>query len=93
MTTKNSKIGYSRMKARRKVKKIHPNLPTYKVVHHVDLNPFNNDMDNFAIINNSDHIKLHWLLHPEKMGITKSLLDDLKTLESWLIFYNNNYAI
>jgi len=93
MTTLKSKQAYSRRKARRLVKEIYPDLPRHKIVHHVDLNPLNNDINNFAIMSNSEHFKLHWLTHPETMGNTKSILKDLEYLESWLIFYNNTYAL
>ena len=73
MTKQKGKQQYSRRKAREVVKEIYPDLPRHKIVHHIDLNPFNNDINNFAIMSRSDHSKLHASLIKEKITETALL--------------------
>lgn len=63
MTTELSKKQLSRVGARKIMKKIFGKLlPKNHVVHHIDNNPFNNDLSNLLIMSNEDHIKLHSIL-------------------------------
>lgn len=81
MTSQKNKMNYSRQKARAKVKKIYPFLPKEDVIHHIDMDPFNNDFDNLTIIDKGEHMRMH---HEMNWGKRR-----LKTLEKWLMFYNN----
>ena len=63
----------SRDRARKKMLKVRPKLKSNQVVHHLDHNPFNNDMTNLYVMENSDHVKHHW--EDRKHGIDKYLKD------------------
>ena len=95
MTKKINQENYSRRKARKKIKTIDQfkNLSKNKVIHHIDQNPFNNDLSNLCIMSNSTHTALHWALIPTKMKSgrkSKSLNQRMKELEEALILYNFN---
>ena len=51
---------HSRRLAREIVKKTHPDIKADQHVHHIDGNPFNNNIGNLIILRDSDHIKHHW---------------------------------
>ena len=59
MATLESKHMYSRSKAREKMKKLFPNLTRKQVIHHVDQNPLNNDVNNLKVMSCSKHLRLH----------------------------------
>ncbi len=82
--------GYSRIKARKIIKDLYPDLPTDEHVHHIDGNPFNNNINNLCMIKNSDHIKIHWLRGDMRVNGCKrtTLNQDLEILEKWLVAYN-----
>lgn len=95
MTTLKSKIQTSRRKARKKIKAMNrfSNLLRNKVVHHLDEDPLNNDLDNLFIMSDSFHTSLHWVLNPirENMGPkSKSIKQRFRDVEKSLILYNFN---
>jgi hypothetical protein len=54
-----SRLLYSRRQARQKMEKIHGKIPRTHVVHHIDENPFNNDISNLCIMGRAEHSKHH----------------------------------
>ena len=93
MTTLKNKQQLSRRKARQLIKSIskYINLSSNKFVHHLDEDPFNNNLDNLIILSNSTHTKLHWILNPNremKGRKPKSLKKLFEELEGLLIVYN-----
>ena len=71
-----------------------PNLKRNCVVHHIDGNPFNNDIENLTLMTRSKHTKYHvdqyWANGGVGAGTTIS--EDIKDLELQLILYNSNLA-
>lgn len=90
MTTEQNKKSYSRSKARKIMNQIYlkDKLPRDLIVHHKDLNPFNNDRSNLEFRDNREHLSYHWKLHPETMGRKPDLKGLLQTLDSLLTIYN-----
>ena len=82
----------SRNKARQLIKSIprFANLPSKWVVHHIDHDPFNNDLDNLAVMSKSTHYRMHPRYVLKKYGGRRSLIDSSKDLERLLIVYNFN---
>jgi len=74
--------------ARAKVEVICGRLKPYEMVHHIDCNPFNNEIDNLAIIDPKDHNYVHAQLkkrygnkkiyYPEEMRKTFKRQNDEK---------------
>jgi hypothetical protein len=88
MPTENNKKTYSRMKARKIIKKLIPDLPRNIVVHHRDLDPFNNNTDNLRLMCFEDHMSYHASIS-ENWGRKIDTQKLLSKLESYLIIYNN----
>jgi len=83
-TKKQSIESYSRQKARQKIKaRLNAELPRWIVVHHIDENPLNNDINNLKLMGNPKHISYHLKgkIHPERT---------LKTVEKLLSLYNSS---
>jgi len=80
----------SRMRARKIVKKIYPDLPRYKIVHHLDGNPFNNSIENLMILPNGFHVSHH--LKGKKHEKIFSI-KDLKVLELLIHTFNERQWI
>lgn len=83
----------SRQIARAKVKELYPDLPRHKVVHHVDGNPFNNEMYNLTVMLNRNHTSLHAAKWWEKEGYKLTTENQLKKLEKWVNLYNERIWI
>ena len=93
MTIEIHKANYSRRKARKIVKQTCPDLRRDEVVHHMDLDPFNNNIGNLSIILAGDHTKLHYALKPWEIPVSpgvpeKPLSYFLKKLESEIELFN-----
>ena len=81
MTKLSSKQGYSRRKARLKMKNKFPSLVEKGThVHHGDHNPLNNNFDNLKILPCGKHIRIHMNIYWDQQ--------QLKTLESLLVILN-----
>jgi hypothetical protein len=84
----------SRIKARRKMLTIYPNLKTNEHVHHIDHNPFNNDINNLIIVDASDHISYHKIKfyrdNPDykPVGNPKPIQDRINQLELLILDFN-----
>ena len=73
MTTKKSKIGKSQQEARKLMRSLFPGKITgTDVVHHIDLNPLNNELNNLHIMDKCEHQKLHLKLKGISELIEKS---------------------
>lgn len=88
MTTLKSAKCYSRIKARKLF--IAEKLPLVELpkeicIHHIDENPFNNDLSNLMLI----HLKEHSSYHNKGKGRPVDLLNVLSNLEKWLTIYND----
>jgi hypothetical protein len=60
MATVESKLNYSRAKARKKFKRYFPNFNLTGVhIHHLDGNPMNNDINNLVPVYKPAHMRLH----------------------------------
>jgi|GEM_PF-3570461 len=59
MIVRDSKDTYFRTKGRAKIKKLHPNLQSNQIVHHIDGNPKNNELNNLQILTPKEHIAYH----------------------------------
>jgi len=81
---------YSRQKARKMMVEHFGILERSEVVHHIDHDPLNNDINNLVVIDNGEHISYH-ATHKAKYT-NDSLLKDLSNLESLLAIYNTNIA-
>jgi len=59
------------------------------IVHHIDGNPFNNDMANLVILEVGEHTSIHAQLYDSKPGRPSKTIGQLfKELEEALILYN-----
>ena len=90
MTKLIGSIDYSRRKARKIMEKhlnVSEPLPSNCHIHHRDRNPLNNDIDNLRIMGAGEHIRSHW--RNDEHSKSKTLKNELSTLESLLIYYNN----
>lgn len=99
MTSLKSKQAYSRQKARKKVKEIYPKLSLYYEIHHIDEDPFNNDIHNLSILNFKTHSILHGkkplkipigIIGSQRKSKAKQISKDFAELKSRLIIYNSN---
>jgi len=82
---KKSIESYSRSQARKKIKeRINTELPRWIVVHHLDGNPLNNDINNLKLMDNSKHISHHikGSTQPKRL---------LKRVEKLLSLYNTSF--
>ncbi len=87
-----TKIIRSRIEARQLIKSIKEfsNLSQNKVVHHIDHNPLNNDLNNLAPMSRRDHNIVHPRFVTEKPRSRITILETYKELEKALILYNFN---
>ncbi len=44
-------------------------IPDKMVIHHIDENKLNNDINNLCLLSNSDHSKLHWNMRKQEVKI------------------------
>jgi DNA-binding transcriptional regulator YiaG len=79
-TSKKSAITYSRMKARKKIKEIYPDIKRNQHVHHIDGNPLNNDIDNLCVMSASEHVGFHHRHYEPETVIDWS--DPIKAIKS-----------
>ena len=80
MKTLQSEIGATHKEARDLMRVLYPNLFTRTdVVHHIDQNPFNNNLNNLIIIDRWEHQKLHYKI---RYGM------DYKTRKLFKAFFN-----
>ena len=83
--------------SRKEARGLMKSIPKYskllkdRVVHHIDHNPFNNNLDNLAVVSKSTHHSMHprFILTRPQYGIGKRKLT-FKKLEEDLILYNFN---
>ena len=82
----------SRRKARQIIKSIrrYSNLPSNRLVHHIDHNPLNNNLGNLCIMSPKEHHGVHPRFTKNKWGGSKSFTTIKKELEQALILYNFN---
>ena len=93
MTTGKSKASTSRQKAR-KIYQRYYRVKLHKSfhVHHIDFNPFNNQIDNLELLPNGEHIRLHHLNVKHK--IQQSQIEaELNELEKLLVVYNDSLGM
>jgi len=88
MTTEKSKKAYSRMKARKLWKQTYSELPKDIIVHHKDLNPFNNNIENLGLMDMSKHIAYHASIS-KAWGRKQNLEEQFDKLERWLVLFND----
>lgn len=70
MKTQRNKENESRCKARKLMRKHHPKMLRTECVHHIDLNPMNNELDNLVIMDKWKHNELH---HDLRYGIKPAI--------------------
>ncbi len=63
-------------------------LPRSIVVHHLDGNPFNNNINNLGILSNREHTSYHWSISPLSRR-TRNKRIMLKQLQSLLVIFND----
>ena len=59
MTSLENIDGYSRVKARKIMKKLYPDMTSKQVVHHIDGNPLINDLENLMVLTIKEHKAIH----------------------------------
>jgi len=77
------------MKARKKIKEVILGLTWNDVVHHIDGDPFNNDINNLAVMERDEHIKYHSKISEAWGPSEKSITQRFKELNSLLVLYND----
>jgi hypothetical protein len=60
-------------------------LTTYEVVHHMDENPKNNEINNLVVLSRSDHGKLHKYLNLQRVILEKSNSENFENCWKLLI--------